>query len=156
MKIILIAAMNGKRVIGKNGAIPWHIPEDLLRFKQETIHHTVLMGRKTFESIGKPLPQRKNVVITKQPFVADDVVIFPSLDAAFSGLVNEEKIYVIGGGEIFQQTIDLADELMLTIVDDETLGDVFFPPYEHLLGKKFIASNSEENKGFRFRDFKKL
>jgi dihydrofolate reductase len=156
MKIILIAAMNGKRVIGKNGAIPWHIPEDLQRFKQNTIHHTVLMGRKTFESIGKPLPQRKNVVIAKQPFVADDVVIFPSLDAAFSGLTNEEKIYVIGGGEIFRQTIDLADELMLTIVDDETPGDVFFPPYEHLLGKKFIAYNIEENKGFQFRDYRKL
>ncbi|MEI7907659.1 MAG: dihydrofolate reductase [Bacteroidota bacterium] len=156
MKIILIAAMNSKRVIGKNGAIPWHISDDLQRFKQMTIHHTVLMGRKTFESIGKPLPQRKNVVITKQPFIADDVVTFPSLDAAFSALMNEEKIYVIGGGEIFQQTIDLADELMLTIVDDDTSGDTFFPQYEHLLRKKFVLFSTEDHKGFRFRDYRKI
>ncbi len=155
MKLILIAALNKNRVIGKNGKIPWHIPEDLQRFKQLTIHHTVLMGRKTFESIGTPLLNRKNVVISKQKIASENIEIYSSLESALSHLHTEEQIFIIGGGEIFRQTIDLADELLLTMVDNDELGDTFFPEYEHLIGRKFVESYSQQMNGFQFRDYKR-
>ncbi len=156
MKLILIAALNKNRVIGKNGKIPWRIPEDLQRFKQFTTHHTVLMGRKTLESIGTPLLNRKNVVVSKQKIVSQNVELYSSLESALSHLQTEEKIFIIGGGEIFRQTIDRADELLLTIVDNDELGDTFFPEYEHLIGEKFVESYSQQMNGFQFRDYKKL
>lgn len=155
MKLILIAALNKNRVIGKNGKIPWRIPEDLQRFKQLTTHHTVLMGRKTFESIGTPLLNRKNVVVSKQKIASENVEIYSSLDRALSHLHTEEKIFIIGGGEIFQQTIELADELMLTIVDNDESGDTFFPEYEHLIGKKFVIASEDYHTGMKFLTLRK-
>ena len=165
MKLIIIAALNKNRVIGKNGKIPWHIPEDLQRFKQLTTHHTVLMGRKTFDSIGKPLSNRKNVVVSKNQNLSkslrlgkidDTLKTFSSIKSALSNLQSEKKIFIIGGGEIFQQTIDLADELLLTIVDNDESGNTFFPEYEHLIGKKFVESHVEKKNGFQFHDYKKI
>ncbi|MDP1677421.1 MAG: dihydrofolate reductase [Bacteroidota bacterium] len=156
MKLILIAALNKNRVIGRDGKIPWRIPEDLQRFKQITSNHTVLMGRKTFDSIGKPLPNRRNVVISRNNLSkVESVEIFPSVSSALTALENEKKVLVIGGGEIFLQTFDLADEMELTIVDDNELGDTFFPPYEHLLGTTFNANSKEEHPGFYFLSLEK-
>ncbi len=152
MKLILIAALNTNRVIGRDGKTPWHLPKDLQRFKRITSNHTVLMGRKTFESIGKPLPNRKNVVITRNKnFNLDSVEIFSTIPSAFSGLVDEEKVFVIGGGEIFLQTIDLADELNLTIVQNDEKGDVYFPPYEHLIGPVFSIVSEETDIELKYR-----
>jgi dihydrofolate reductase len=159
MKLILIAALNKNRVIGRNGKIPWHIPEDIHRFKQFTTHHTVLMGRKTFESIGKPLPNRKNVVVSKNQNlfkslkigeVNNTLFFFPSIESALFNFQSEEKVFVIGGGEIFSQTIDRADELDLTIVENDEAGDVFFPPYEHLIGTSFFITSEERRTGMKF------
>lgn len=155
MKLIIIAALNHKRVIGKNGKIPWHIPEDLQRFKQLTTHHTVLMGRKTFESIGKPLPQRKNIVISHNLLPISGIEKFQSLQSAFTSLHNEEKVFIIGGGEIFRQAIDVVDELLLTIVESEEEGDVFFPAYKHLIGKSFVLEQKEDHHGFSFQSYTK-
>jgi len=155
MKLILIAALNKKRVIGSDGKIPWHIPEDLQRFKEITSGHTILMGRKTFETIGSPLPNRKNVVVSKQGVTFEGVETYPSIESALLGLQDQEKVFVIGGGEIFQQTIDLADELILTLVDNEESGDTFFPEYEHLIEKKFVIVQTKEMQGYQFRDYKK-
>lgn len=151
MKLILIAALNRNRVIGRDGKTPWHLPEDLLRFKRITANHTVLMGRKTFESIGKPLPNRKNIVITRTKNLSlDSVEIFSSIPSAFSNLANEEKVFVIGGGEIFLQTIERADELKLTIVQNDEKGDTYFPPYEHLIGPVLSIVSEETTKGMKY------
>ena len=156
MKIILIAALNTHRVIGKDGKIPWRIPEDQQRFKRLTSHHTVLMGRKTFDSIGKPLPNRKNIVISRHNIPAVEIVTYSSLETALSNQTTQEKIFVIGGGEIFRQTIDRADELMLTQVENEETGDTFFPPYEHLIGTVFTLVSEEKGEGYQFRNYIKL
>lgn len=156
MKLILIAALNKNRVIGRNGKIPWRIPEDLNRFKHITTNHAVLMGRKTFESIGKSLPNRRNIVISHNlQFSQDSIEVFASLPLALSALENEEKVFVIGGGEIFEQTIDRADELNLTIVENNEFGDVFFPVYEDRIGKTIILKDREDHNGFYYLSFEK-
>jgi dihydrofolate reductase len=151
MKLIIIAAVNPKRVIGKNGALPWHISEDMKRFKLLTTGHTVLMGRKTFESIGRVLPKRRNVVLSSRPI--PDVETYASLEAALGSLHEEEKVFVIGGGELYAQTLPIADEVCLTLVDDDTDGDVFFPPYEDVLNRQFTLRFEERHEGFVFKDY---
>lgn len=153
MKLIIIAALSRNRVIGKDGKLPWHISEDLKRFKRLTTGHTVLMGRKTFESLGKPLPHRRNVVLTSHTL--PDVETYPTLAQALQALEKEEKVFVIGGGEIFAQLIDHADELHLTLVDQEVEGDTFFPPYEHLVGTRYRLVSREVHEGFVFENYVK-
>ncbi|MFZ4621592.1 MAG: dihydrofolate reductase [Bacteroidota bacterium] len=156
MKIILLAAHNRTLVIGRNGATPWHLPEDLKRFKALTLGHTVLMGRKTFESIGKPLSGRRNIVLSHQPFSNEGTEVFTSFADAFSSCAESENVFVIGGGEIFRQALPLADELDLTIVDNREEGDTFFPEYEHLIGKEFRLNSEEKRDGFMFRLFSRI
>jgi dihydrofolate reductase len=136
MKIILIVAMTADRLIGKDGQIPWHEPEDLKFFKQVTTGHAIIMGRKTFDSIGRALPGRRNIVITKNAewkapsSVVIDVV--HSLDAAL-GLCRErkeQKAFIVGGAQIFALALPLADEMLVTFVDRADLtGDTFFPEW---------------------------
>ncbi len=151
MKIIFIAALNNKRVIGSKGKIPWHISEDLKRFKRLTKGHTIVMGRKSFESLGQPLPDRRNVVITSHPI--PHVESYTSPEAALEALKSEEVVFVIGGGTIFKQLLDRADELRLTLVDNDVEGDAYFPPYTHLIGKRFKLLNEEVHDGFRYQDY---
>lgn len=148
MKLIIIAALNRRRVIGRNGKIPWHIPEDRQRFKELTTGHTVLMGRKTYESIGKPLSERRNVVLTSQNLSA--VEHYHSLHKALTVLKNEEKVFVIGGAEIYKQTIEQAEELLLTVVENDEFGDTFFPHYESLLKRKFTLVEELQRNGYSF------
>jgi dihydrofolate reductase len=126
--IALIAAMDRARAIGKNGALPWHLPPDLKRFKALTLGHTVLMGRKTFESIGKPLPGRRNVVLSRDPsFQRDGVEACRSLSAALR-LCTSDTLWVIGGGEIYTLALPIAQRLEITHVDTEVTGaDAWFP-----------------------------
>lgn len=153
MKLIIIAALSRNRVIGKDGKLPWHISEDLKRFKRLTTGHTVLMGRKTYESLGKLLPNRRNVVLTSHTI--PNVETYPTLAQALQALEKEEKVFVIGGGEIFAQLLDHADELHLTIIDKEVEGDTFFPPYKHLIGTRYRLVSREEHEGFVFEDYVK-
>lgn len=148
MKLTIIAALNRKRVIGRNGKIPWHIPEDLKRFKELTTGHAVLMGRRTFESIGRTLPGRRNVVITTRDL--PDVEHYSSIDEALTALQSEKKVFIIGGGEIFRQTIERADELLLTLVENDEEGDTFFPEYTGVVEKEFLPAEKEERSGFSF------
>jgi len=148
MTLIIIAALNRKRVIGRNGTIPWHIQEDLQRFKSVTMGHTVLMGRKTYESIGTTLPGRRNVVITSRAL--PHVECFPTIDEALAALQTEEKIFIIGGSKIFRQTLHRADELMLTLVDNDEEGDTVFPEYEELVKKEFTLVEKKDKIGFSF------
>ena len=151
MKLIIIAALNKKRVIGKDGRLPWHISEDLKRFKRLTLGHTVLMGRKTYESMGKPLADRRNVVLTSKNI--SGVETYSSIGTELDALKEEENVFVIGGGEIFGQFLDHADELRLTFVDNDMDGDVLLPSYEHLIGSRFSLVNEEQHDGFVFRDY---
>ena len=132
-KISLIAAISKNRVLGKNNDLIWKIPEDLKRFRELTENHAVIMGRKTFESIGRALPRRANIIITRDPnFKAADCVIVHSLDqaiAAAQGQNPDNEIFVIGGGQIFNEAIKIADKLYLTIINQEAEGDVYFPEY---------------------------
>jgi len=133
-KIILIAAMAQNRVIGRGSKIPWHIPEEQQRFKAITMGHTLIMGRKTFEAIGRPLPGRKTVVITRQKgYEAPGCLVAESLPAALSLCAADEKIFIAGGGQIYQEALPLADEIHLSILMREVDGDIFFPEFDRSL-----------------------
>lgn len=128
-KIAFVVAMDQNRAIGRAGALPWHLPDDLKRFKALTLGKTVLMGRKTFQSIGRPLPQRRNVLLTRDPaFAAEDLEVVHTLEDA---LKLDEELMVIGGGEIYTLLLPLATHMHLTLV--ETVipdADTFFPPWK--------------------------
>lgn len=158
-KLSIIAAISTNRVIGRDNKIPWHISEDLRRFKALTIGHPIIMGRKTFESIGKPLPKRANIVITRdKDYSAPGIDVAHSIEEAIEAAKTKEgseEIFIIGGGQIYSQSIHLADKLYLTVVDQEIKGDVFFPGYFEF--KKVIFEQSVEENGlaYNFIDLKR-
>ena len=129
MIISMIAAIGWQNAIGKNGALPWHIPEDLRYFKAMTLGKPVVMGRKTYESIGKPLPNRRNIVVTRNAdWMADGVETAPSLEAALGLLRGTPEVMVIGGGALYNAALPAADRLYLTDVDQVVAdADAFFP-----------------------------
>ena len=153
MKLALIAAIARNRGIGMGGQLPWHLSDDLKRFKRLTTGHAVLMGRKTYESIGKPLPNRRNVVLSRRP--VPDIETYATIPAALSALKDEEWVFVIGGGEIFSLLLEKADKLYLTIVEKDVEADTFFPEYAHLLNTQFQLAASEQKDGFRFEDYER-
>jgi len=156
MTISIIAALGSNRAIGKDNALLWHLPGDLPRFKQLTMGHPVIMGRKTYESIGKPLPGRLNIVITRNcDFRAEGVVICHSLNEALeqadaAGSPDNET-FIIGGGDIYAQAIDRADRLYLTEVDEAPAdADVFFPGYDAFSRVLESESHSSGERFYRF------
>jgi dihydrofolate reductase len=148
----LIAAVAKNNCIGKNNKIPWNIPEDFQYFKKTTLGKTCLMGQATFESIlgylGKPLPGRQNVVVTlDKTFTAPEGVrIFYSIDDAWE-ILKDEDVFICGGASIYRQTINRADVLYITIVDQESDGDVFFPEIDKTIWKE---SWREDHDGYSF------
>jgi dihydrofolate reductase len=159
LKISLIAALADEGVIGNQGKIPWHISEDLKRFKQKTMGHAVIMGRKTFESIlaslGRPLPGRKNVVVTRRAdFTSEGVAVFHDIKAALEHCraQGEQSVFIIGGGEIYQQTIDWADELLLTLIHQPIQGDTRFP---EINPADWEETRREEHGKFSFVELRK-
>ena len=124
--------MAKNRVIGKDNDMPWgRLPADLKHFKETTQGHTVIMGRKTFDSIGKPLPNRRNIIITSKKEIAGCEVA-SSVEDAIALAQDEKEVFIIGGGSIYEQTLPVADRLYLTSIDMHTEGDTFFPSYSHL------------------------
>ncbi len=159
-KITLIAAMSENRVIGKDNALPWHIPEDLKRFKEITSGHPVIMGRKTYESIGRLLPNRTNIIITRDPnYDIKEAVITHSLDDALEKAKQSPggdfEIFVIGGGQVFEQAISLADKLYLTIVHATIKGDSYFPDYSEFTKEVYRRESSNEEFSYTFLDLEK-
>jgi len=158
MSLVIIAAVAKNNIIGKSNSLPWYLPEDLKRFKLLTTGKTVLMGRKTYESvinrIGKPLPNRKNVVITSQVdySVPEGVVVYNDLNRALNELKNEE-VMVSGGAQIYKQTIDLSETLYITQIDKEFDGDVFFPEIDSNNWEKI---SEEKHEGFSFVEYKRI
>ncbi|HUJ11401.1 MAG TPA: dihydrofolate reductase [Verrucomicrobiae bacterium] len=134
MKIALIVAMTKDGTIGDRGKIPWHISDDLKRFKRLTLGHSIIMGRKTYESIGKPLPGRTNIVLSRSSRLAapPEVLKFDSLDGALGHCrrQGEELAFIIGGGEVYRQALPIADKLFVTEVRQHVTGDTKFPEYD--------------------------
>lgn len=151
MKLAIIAAVGHGRAIGKDGKLPWRIPEDLKRFKRLTTGHAVLMGRGTWESLGRALPGRRNVVLSSSP--VQGIESYASIEESLRALASAERVFVIGGGNVYAQLIDRADELYLTLVDRDVEADTFFPPYEHLLGTVFREAARERHPEFEFVDY---
>jgi dihydrofolate reductase len=128
MIISLIAAMAENRVIGLNGAMPWDLPDDRRRFRSLTMGHPVIMGRRTFETIGHPLPGRRNIVMTQQMrYRAEGCDVVHDLRSAFEASEGSREVFVIGGAEIYRQALPFAERIYLTIVHAEIAGDAFFP-----------------------------
>ena len=128
--ISLIAALAADRIIGMENAMPWDLPADLAWFKRNTLKKPVIMGRLTFESIGRPLPGRLNIVVSSKPGTAEGVTWVTSLDEAIQAAGDAEEIMVIGGGRVYEQMLKRADRLYLTHIDAEVEGDTQFPDYE--------------------------
>ena len=129
-EIVLVAALSENHAIGKDNQLLWHLPEDLKRFRAMTLGHTVVMGRKTFDSIGKPLPKRKNVVLTRNTnWSHPEVSVYNDMEKAIAGCA-EETLMILGGAEIYGQSMQLADRLELTHVHGHFKGDAFFPPID--------------------------
>ncbi len=130
-RVSVIAALAKNRIIGIENRLPWRLPEDLAHFKALTLNHPILMGRKTFESLGRPLPGRTNIVITRNPDYGNDgCLVADSIPAALALCAEVDEVFFIGGAELYAQVIPLADRLYLTEVDIEAAGDAWFPEYD--------------------------
>ena len=128
--LTLVAAMGSNRVIGLDGDMPWHFSEDLKHFKRTTMGGVMIMGRKTFDSIGRPLPGRRTIVITRSAdWSHEGVEVVHSLDEALNTVGTSTPVFVVGGGEIYAQALPLATRLVLTEIDDAPDGDTFFPEW---------------------------
>jgi dihydrofolate reductase len=157
-KISIIVAMNNKRVIGLNNALPWHISEDLKHFKKLTLNHSVVMGRKTFESIGKPLKQRKNIVISRNESLNfEGVMIVNSIDKAISIANDESEIFIIGGEQIYSISLSIATHMYITEVNNNNEGDAFFPNFKKNQWSEISRQNltSENGLDFSFVEYEK-
>lgn len=157
-RIAIIAAIGSRnRALGKGGKLLWHIPEDMRRFKELTMGHLVIMGRKTWESLPlkfRPLPGRTNIVVTRQAdYKAEGAVVADSFEAARAAAARApgaDEIFVIGGGELYAAALPFANRLYLTLVDDDKEADTFFPPYEKEF-TKIISEESCEWNGLHYR-----
>jgi len=128
--ISIIAAIANNRIIGKDNQMPWHLPADLAHFKKMTLGKPIIMGRKTFESIGRPLPGRKNIVVTRNTeFSAEGITVVSNLDHAIIEAGNVAEVVIMGGGNIYSQMLESADRLYLTLIDLDIAGDTQFPDY---------------------------
>ena len=153
MKIALIAAMDNARGIGLGKDIPWFgkVPADMKRFRDLTMEHVVIMGRKTYDSMGRALPKRKNIVLSRsKELVLTDAKVYEKLHDALSECNDEgrERVFILGGGEIFAQALPLANELYLTHIESTFEADVFFPqwdPNEWMLCERTVVPQDERN-----------
>ena len=127
-KITLIVAAAENNVIGKNNQMPWHLPNDFKYFKKNTLEHSVVMGRKTYESIGKPLPDRRNIILTRDlKYSNEEVDVANSIQEIINYCRDEREIFIIGGAEVYKQTLPLADKVLMTRVHTTVDGDAVFP-----------------------------
>lgn len=159
--ITLIAAAAENNALGKNNDLLWHLPDDFKRFKQLTSHHYIIMGRKTFESFPKPLPYRTHVIITRQKnYHFEGCIVVSSLKEAIATAPKDQTVYVIGGGEIYQQAIEIADCIELTRVHTQLEADTFFPEIDlsewQLTFEAFHPQDEKHQYSFTFQTFVRL
>lgn len=163
MRISIIAAMTANRVIGRDNGLPWCLPTDMRRFKSVTMGHTVAMGRKTYDSIGRPLPGRTTVVITRRrdwrPPAAEGLRVVHSLDEAVRiGRENgDDEMFIAGGGEIFLEALPITDRIYLTRIEADIPGDAYFPQLDaaawRLVEREHHDANEEDSFPFSFEVF---
>ena len=150
MKKIIISAVAKNGVIGRsNGEMPWHVKEEFQHFKKTTLGFPIIMGRKSFDTLGKPLKGRLNIVITNNPDYKvpfKEVMIFHSLKKAvdYFESIKQDKVFIIGGGEIYKQAMNFADEMIISIMDFEAEGDVFFPVIDEEIWKIRSSEKREQ------------
>ena len=157
MKIILIAAMAKNRVIGRGNTIPWHIPGEQQRFKTLTMGHTLIMGRKTFESIGRALPGRNTIIISRNPeYRAADCSVAQSLTAAIALCPTEDTLFIAGGGEFYREALPLAESIYLTVLDREVAGDILFPEFDPKQFRTISTERVESQEPYTFTVFTRL
>lgn len=159
-KISIVVAITSKNAaIGNGGKLLVHIKEDLQRFKRLTTGHPIIMGRKTYESIGRPLPDRENLVITKnRDYLAHGITICADLEEAIEKASsieekssnNSKEIFLIGGGEIYKQGLPFVDKIYLTLVETDLVGDVFFPDYSEFKKETFRENRVDEKTGLKY------
>lgn len=159
MIISLIAAMDKNRLIGIENGLPWHLPADFKHFKEVTMGKPVVMGRKTFESIGKPLPGRTNIIISRAGFDAQGVTVVDSIDKALSVLCDVEEVMIIGGASFYEQMIDQADRMYLTHVDAECKGDAWFPEFNledwDIVAEESFKADEKNNYDFTIKTYQR-
>lgn len=160
--ITIIAAIGRNNALGKDNRLLWRLPEDLKHFKSLTENHPVVMGRKTYESIGKPLPNRTNIVVSRREnWFEEDILIVSKLKEAlkFAKKIDED-VFIIGGGEIYKQTMELADRLEITFVDEDFEADTFFPNIDLKIWQKTneeFHEKDEKNKyNFYFQTYERI
>jgi dihydrofolate reductase len=146
-----IAAMALNRVIGNGNQIPWHLPEDFKWFKATTTGHVIVMGRKTFESIGKPLPQRETVVLSRSAWSFPGVKTISSLDD-LPAVAGDRQVFICGGAQIYAEALPQCSELFLTLVKREVAGDAFFPKFEDQFELAEEIRDTPEFKILRYRN----
>ena len=146
-----IAAMARNRVIGAGGKIPWHLPEDFRWFKRATLGGVVVMGRMTFESLGKPLPGRRNVVVSRTAKF-EGVEMLPDFEALDESVYDTAPVWIIGGGVLYECALPFCSDLFLSVLEAEPAGDTFFPPFEHLFDFESVV---ESYPGFEVRHYRR-
>ena len=154
-RLSLIVAMGKNRVIGANGTIPWRLPNELQLFKHVTMGHHIIMGRKTWESIGRLLPGRTTVIVTRQKdYVVEDATVVNSLAAALAASSHDSEVFVIGGGELYQLALPLAQRIYLTTVDAEPAGDTRMPDFDcgewQEISNESFAADEKHAYAYRF------
>lgn len=157
-KFSIICAIAENRAIGKNNDLLWHIPEDFKHFKEKTMGHVVVMGQKTFESIGKPLPNRTTIVLSNDPLVnIEGVIMARTFDEVFEKAreLEKEEVFICGGGSVYAQTIDMVDKLYLTVVNGDFEADVFFPEYDKFTKVVSERKSKDENFEYTFLELEK-
>lgn len=159
-KLSLIVAVAENGIIGTGGTMPWHITEDFAHFKAVTLGHSVIMGRKTYESIGRPLPRRRNIVVTRNADLRiEGCEMATSLEGALTMCEGEEEVFLIGGGEIYRQAMPRADKLYITRVGVEVEGDTRFPEIESSVWREIsreeFARGEEFEHPFAFVDYER-
>ncbi len=150
MNVVIIAAVAANGTIGAGGKIPWHISEDLQRFKRLTLGHPIIMGRRTFESLGRPLPGRRNIILTRRPVPNH----FSSLDAALKHLaaLHTDTVFIAGGAEVYRAALPVADTLLLTEIHQDVPGDTFFPTYNR---SDWEEISREKHTGYDFVEYRR-
>ncbi len=156
--LCLVFAMSDARVIGNHGALPWHIPEDLRHFKNVTIDHTVVMGRKTYDSVGKPLPKRRNIIVTRDSSLRrEGAETAPTLDAALAlAYETDAEPRILGGAQIYALALPIATKLIVTFVHRDVVGDTFFPPIDWTAWREVSRRRAETEGDVEFVEYARI
>jgi len=150
MYITIVVAIASNNAIGKNNQLLWHLPKDLKHFKDITAGGTVIMGRKTYDSVGRPLPKRRNIVITRQDIEIEGCEVVKSIDEAIALCADEQEVFIVGGAEIYRQAMQITNRIYLTIVHHAFDADTFFPEINYNEWKEIDREDHETDEKHAF------